>query len=270
MKRRIFMPKIKLTQRKVDSITSKEIPKKVDYYDTEVNGLLLKVLKSGKGSYYIRFKNERNKYQEKVLCHADASAMSLKNARELARTKLSQIAMGEDPFSEAGRLAEIPKFADYVYKDYLTDVKDRKRSWKTDESLLRNHILPALGGYYMDEIKSRPLNALFSKHRETHAPDSTNRIIILTRCIFNHAMKNDVPLEKNPTAGIDFYPVNNKFERFLTHEESHRLFEAAKTSNNPMIQHIIKMLLLTGARKREVLNAKWEDFDYDNGVAPLK
>ena len=31
-----------------------------------------------------------------------------------------------------------------------------------------------------------------------------------------------------------------------------------------MLKYIVPMLLLTGARKREVLNARWEDFDIDN------
>ena len=33
-----------------------------------------------------------------------------------------------------------------------------------------------------------------------------------------------------------------------------------------MLQHIISMLILTGARKREVLDAKWEDFDMERNI----
>jgi len=36
---------------------------------------------------------------------------------------------------------------------------------------------------------------------------------------------------------------------------------AVSDSRNPMLKHIVAMLILTGARKREVLDAKWEDFD---------
>ena len=39
------------------------------------------------------------------------------------------------------------------------------------------------------------------------------------------------------------------------------MYEAVKKSDNPMLQYIVPMLILTGARKREVLDAKWEDFD---------
>ena len=36
-----------------------------------------------------------------------------------------------------------------------------------------------------------------------------------------------------------------------------------KQSDNQMLQYIVPMLILTGARKREVLDARWEDFDFE-------
>ena len=56
----------------------------------------------------------------------------------------------------------------------------------------------------------------------------------------------------------------NKRERFLNEDEVRRLYDAVLTSENPMLKYIVPMLLLTGARKREVLDARWEDFDVDN------
>ncbi len=52
-------------------------------------------------------------------------------------------------------------------------------------------------------------------------------------------------------------------ERFLSQDEARRLYEAVKASPNPMLQYIVPMLILTGARRREVLDAKWEDFDIE-------
>ncbi|MEI8159018.1 MAG: tyrosine-type recombinase/integrase, partial [Burkholderiales bacterium] len=45
--------------------------------------------------------------------------------------------------------------------------------------------------------------------------------------------------------------------------EAQTLYRAVRASVNPMLQYIIPMLILTGARKREVLDAKWEEFDMD-------
>jgi hypothetical protein len=247
------MPKKTLTQGFVDSATPEQGKNKTDYFDTKVNGLLLKVLQTGKRTFYIRYKNDRNKLIEKRLTAIDATALSLNEARELAQQKLAQIALGEDPFEKTELLKGIPTMSEFVEQSYMPHIKGYKRSWETDKSLLKNHILPAIGDLYMDQVSRRHLIELFAKHRESHKPGSTNRIIILTRYIFNCAIKWEVPLEKNPTSGIELYPENNKLERYLSEEEAKRLFVALDSSRSTMLKYIISMLLLTGASKSEVL-----------------
>jgi integrase len=39
-----------------------------------------------------------------------------------------------------------------------------------------------------------------------------------------------------------------------------------RRSANPMLRYIVPMLILTGARKREVLDARWEDFDRERRI----
>ena len=102
------------------------------------------------------------------------------------------------------------------------------------------------------------------EHRKTHAQGSCNRLLILLRYMFNVALKSgEMGITKNPTAGYPLMKEDNKYERFLTKVEAQVLFEALKLSGNKMLQYIIPLLLLTGARKREVLDARWEDFDFE-------
>lgn len=56
---------------------------------------------------------------------------------------------------------------------------------------------------------------------------------------------------------------DNACERFLTAEEAARLREAAAQSHNTQLQHIVGLLLLTGARVRELLDARWEHVDVE-------
>ena len=60
---------------------------------------------------------------------------------------------------------------------------------------------------------------------------------------------------------VSLFEDLNKKERYLSQDEAQRLYESVRQSVNPMLQYIIPMLILTGARKREVLDAKWVDFD---------
>jgi integrase len=260
------MPRQNLTQQFVQS--SNLCPagtSKVDYFDTKTSGLILKVLRSGRKTFYLRYDDNRGKKQEKKLGSADV--LSLSDARRMATDKLAALAMGEDPFEQQALLKSVPTFGAFVADSFMPYIKGYKRSWITDESHLRNHILPALGHLYMDAITRRHLVDLFSEHRGTHKPGSTNRIIILCRYIFNCAIRWETDgVTRNPTAGIPLYQENNKRERYLTEAEAQALFDALQESDNPSLQYIIAMLLLTGGRKREVLDCKWSDFDLENRI----
>ncbi|MBN2646140.1 MAG: tyrosine-type recombinase/integrase [Desulfuromonadaceae bacterium] len=255
------MPKRSLTQKFVDSTTNSENQRKTDYFDEVCKGLLLEVRATGK-TYYLRYRDEREKTHQRKL--ADAGIIPLKTARALAREKLNLLALGDDPFAERDNRKKVPTVAEFVRDSYLPHAKGYKRSWQTDESLLRNHILPAIGHLHLDQVTRRHCVDLFSHHRATHEPGSTNRIIILCRYIFNCAIRWEVPcITQNPTSGIDLFQENNQRERYLSEEEARRLFDALEQSESKHLKYIISMLLLTGARKNEVLNAKWTDIDME-------
>jgi integrase len=78
----------------------------------------------------------------------------------------------------------------------------------------------------------------------------------------NLAVRWEIPgVTANPTKDVPLFEDPNKKERYLSQEEAQRLYVAVRQSDNPMLQFIVPMLILTGARKREVLDSKWEDFD---------
>ena len=258
------MARIKLTQNLIHDAKIPEGQRKIDYFDTEIRGLMLEVRANG-GTYYLRYRTARGKTAQKKL--ADATILKLSDARKLAQEKLAMIAMGRDPFEEKKALKDVPTVAQFVADNYMPHIKGYKRSWDTDECLLRNHVLPAIGQLHIDEVARRHMVKLFSEHRETHMPGSTNRIIILCRYLFNLAIKWEVAgATKNPTHGIPLYPENNRRERYLGDDEAGRLFEELERSENTQLKYIVGILLLTGARKREVLDAKWSDFDIEKRI----
>ena len=103
--------------------------------------------------------------------------------------------------------------------------KNVKRSWKTDETILRIHILQKFGAYRLDQITDQAIAGIVSRHRDAgYASGTTNRVLVLLGLIFNLAKKWGVPGSmKNPTAGFKTAPDVCR-ERFLTHDEARRLF----------------------------------------------
>jgi len=257
------MPKLNLTQSFVNKAKVGEGITSVDYYDERIPGLLMKVLPSGRKTYYIRYKDKRKVSAQRKL--GNAVILTLSDARALARRKLAEIAMGEEPFSliQSNPSPTLEKFA---ASDYIPYVKTYKKSWEMDISRIRN-LLPYFGAMRMSDIEKRDVVQLINDQLPSYKPGSINRVIILLRYMFNLAIKWEVEgVSRNPTAGIPLLKEDNHVERFLSSEEAKALLIAIKNSKNPMLQHIISMLILTGARKREVLDAKWEDFNMERNI----
>ena len=60
---------------------------------------------------------------------------------------------------------------------------------------------------------------------------------------------------------MKLFVEDNLRERYLTPHEAGRLLTAVKEGPNTQLPHIVVLLMLSGARKRELLDAKWQDFD---------
>ena len=239
---------------------------KADFFDLGCRGLMLEVRTSGRKTYYLRYQDERGRTRQFRL--ANAEDVTLAQARQLAQKTRTRIAMGEDPGQTRAQMRAMPTFASFVEDAYLPYVQTYKRSWRTDVSFLKNHLLPRFGRLYLDEITRESIVRMLQERRQAKAaPGSINRLLILMRFIFNLAIKWETPgVTRNPAKGVPVLEENNKRERYLSVEEAQALREAVSQSSNAMLAPIIAMLILTGARKREVLDARWEDFQLEARV----
>ncbi|NLZ10932.1 MAG: tyrosine-type recombinase/integrase [Alcaligenaceae bacterium] len=257
------MPAIELNAKVLKTLKCPEGIGKIDFHDKGCKGLMLEARKSGRNTWYLRYRDPRGKQRQFRI--ADTRDLSLEQARKRADELRGQIATGLDPAMKKAEYQAVPTLEAFVQERYLPFVKGYKRSWSTDESLLRNHILPRFGKRHLDEITKQDIVTMHHERKKAGAaPGSANRLLILMRYIFNLALKWETPgIEKNPTAGVPTFEENNKIERCLSPEDTERLFAAVDKSPNPMLRHIVALLILTGTRKREVLDARWEDFDLE-------
>ena len=255
------MAQISLTQAFVNTAVCPNDQTKQEITDKACKGLVLEVRQSGGKTYYLRYTNHRGKQRQYRI--GNATVLTLSQARSKSKLALNQAALGQDPCEEKEQTKQVPTFADFIADQYMPYVKSYKRSWDTDVSLLKNHLLPRFGKRYMDEITRQDIVNMHTDRKASGAAaGSANRLLIMMRYIFNLALKWEVPgIKVNPCKGIPLMEENNKMERYLSVEEAQRLYEAVCKSENTMLKYIVPMLILTGARKREVLDAKWDDFD---------
>jgi integrase len=255
------MAHIDLTQSFVDDCVCPEGRRKSDYTDRIAKGLVVEVRATGGKTYYLRYTNERGK--QRMYRLGDATFLTLAQARKKCHAAQSRLQTGQDPCEEKKAARSVPTFEDFIEQQYLPYIRSYKRSWADDVGLLKNHLLPRFGRLHLDEITRQDIQKMHHERRAAGAaPGSANRLLILTRYAFNLALKWEVPgLKSNPCNGVPLMEENNKKERYLSAEEAKRLYEAVCRSENEMLRYIVPMLILTGARKREVLDSRWEDFD---------
>ena len=257
------MSKILLTKPFIRSVTCPQTQNKLAFFDAGCRSLVLEVRPTGTKVYALRYFDSRGKQRQFKIGNADD--LSLCQVRKQASKLRNQIALGEDIGKSKILHRAVPTISEFIQERYLPFVAGYKRSWACDRGLFKNHVEPRWGKKYLDQITKADLISLFAEHRKTHAPASCNRLLILLRYMFNLAIKWDTPgITKNPTAGFPLMKEDNKHERYLSSEEAHSLYEVLKGSDNKMLQYIVPMLILTGARKREVLDARWADFDFEH------
>ena len=223
---------------------------------------MLEVRRSGGKTYYQRYTDNRGRERQFKIGPADV--LSLAVARRKARGIAAQALVGADPQERRAELRAVPTLAELVRDRYLPHVKSYKRSWCTDETVLRVHILPVLGSQFVDQLRAEPIAALVERMREKgYATGTTNRVVIVLRHIFNLARKWRVAgVTENPTTGINLAPDVNR-ERYLSLEEAQRLIAAVELDENEVAARAIMLLLLTGARRNEITHAKWEYLDWE-------
>lgn len=255
-----------LNEKLIENLRQNLGPVRTTASDIAIKGLSLEIRPSGEGSWRYRYT-----YEGKQECATLGllSQLSLSQARNLALQMLDRIQHGHNPAVDERKLTSAenrcPTFEDFVNDYYLPHIRSYKRCVTADTTLLNNHLLPAFGKKRMNQITRE--DVLFFQNEKNLAgfkPAYCNRFLVLLGFCFNLAMKWEIPqVTKNPVKLVSLLKANNKKQRFLTPEESTRLMDAIKISPNPMLKYFVPLALLTGLRKREILDSKWEHIDWE-------
>jgi integrase len=251
------MPMVRLSPAFVRNASCPADNKKIDYFDTTMRGFMLEVRASGGKTYYQRYTDERGRERQFKIGPADV--LTLRQARRKAIQIKAQAILGNDPQKERQERRSIPTLRTFIEDRYLPFVQTYKRSWQTDETVLRVHVLPHLGSLFLDEITTeRIIDIVATMRGDDYAPGTIGRVIVILRFLFNLARKwNVLKGNENPAVGIPV-PPDVQRNRFLDKSEIERLVEVLVRDENQVAAKAIMLLLLTGARRNEITHACWE------------
>ena len=235
----------------------------IEVFDPELKGFYCDLLRSGRKSYRLRY---RFNGKLRVVTLGDAAHMSAEQARTHALKVLSEVRQGVDPSlkGEAPHMLGLT-VEEFFNQKYLPYVKSYKRSWSTDECMIRLHIIPRLGSLRMTSMSERDVAALIEHMKvKKYELGTCNRALVLLRYGYALGIRwREFGPECNPMHKYKNLIDDNKIENYLTHKQMQSLLMEVSKSENEMLQWIVLFLLYTGARKREVLDAKWADIDLE-------
>lgn len=150
---------------------------------------------------------------------------------------------------------------------YLPYVKSRKRSWYLDERIARRHLSPIFGSSRLDAISTFDVERWLANLKASGlAPATCNRILATLKSIFTLAEAyGHILFGSSPCKYVRHFKLLPHKERFLTVREGKKLLELLGKSDK-LEAKAIQLLLLTGARKSEILKARWEHLDCERRV----
>ena len=245
------MATLRLTQARVDTLKPRKAA--YDVRDRDLKGFGVRVLPTGAKRYFIHSQHNGRRVWKIV---GQAGAISADEARDRARTLLASIRKGNCDVA----LPDTPfeTVADEVFRRYARNWKPS--TLKVNQDYYRNQILPWFGGRPIGGIAARDVRQWFGSLHET--PVAADRSAPILSVIMRQAeVYGYRPEGTNPCTGIRRYRRQGR-ERFLSTAEVSRLGAVLTRheADHSQVVAIIRLLLLTGCRKSEIVTLKWRDY----------
>jgi len=248
--------KKKLTKRILDALSTPEVGGRTHLFDTVLPGFGAVKHPTGRVTFFVQY---GGKDQRRVAIGRHGP-LTVDQAREEARRRLGDVARGGDPLEERKAAQAIPTFSKWI-KGYLEDVGRRKKSAGDDRRYLK-WVEKKWGRRRLDKITTEHVSRAFEERREKHGKISANRFLASVRACLTAAWRIGHVME-NVAARVKLLPENPPRQRVLSDEELHRVVKEIVKLKDPHLRVAFELLLSTGARKSEVLRARWEDMDLE-------
>ena len=208
--------------------------------------------------YYIVFKQGGKVFEEKV---GRQYSDDMTPARA-ARIRAERIEGRRPSRKEIREAAKVVKWTiDRLWQEY-------NAGWRTDGGRYENHLKAAFGGKEPHNISPLDIHRLRITLSKTLKPQTVKHVLILLTRIINYGVK------KGLCGGLGFKiempKVNNLRTEDLNPEQLVAMIEAIDTEHDYQAANFMRMALLTGMRRGELLKLQWNDIDFDRGFIHIR
>lgn len=281
----------RLTKKAIDELGPRE--RAYIEFDDALTGFGCRVMPSGVKTFIIEYRPGAGGrgVATKRLSIGRYGVLAPDQARKAAAEALAKVRLGADPAHEKSarrRAFTVTELIDAFTREHVESKlkASTAKSYGAGLEALR----AAYGSHKAETISRSQLASLHTKMAAT--PYAANRAMAVWAKLFSWAeIRSLTPEGKNPARRIERYKESSR-ERFLTDDEMGRLGNAIndgetvglpwqpsqskhtpksnRTKIDPFAVAAIRLLILTGARLREILDAQWSNFDPDRGILFLQ
>jgi integrase len=252
----------KLTDRAIAAVAAPAHGVRI-VYDQGVTGFAIRVTAAGARSFILRYRTRHGR--ERTYTIGAFPDWQTAAARREAATLKRQVDAGGDP---AGDIITVRKAAtvDGLCDRFIAEYLPRKRAstQHTYRLQIESEIRPALGRLKVAAVTFDDIDAVHRAITKRGRLYRANRVIALLSRMFSMAIKWRMRAD-NPCKGIERNTEHQR-RRYLSAAELSRLAAALEELRDQQSANIIRLLLLTGARRGETLQARWDDINLATGV----
>ncbi|WP_119157715.1 site-specific integrase [Caldimonas tepidiphila] len=220
---------------------------------------------TGKRNWYWRYAWRGEK---QVIRIGEFPGICVEEARRIAREYGAMLDQGIDPKGEQKARKAMPTLEEFAWEQYMPYARQHKRSADDDESKLKMWVLPKLGRKLLCDITRQDVDMYRTAIKGSHTASTANRHHALIARMLSLAVEWDL-LKVNPVTGLKKFREASDAGRFLTPEEIGRLLAALDQEENVVAAAALKVLLLTGCRREEIAQARWEHLDAERELLKL-
>jgi integrase len=234
------------------------------FFDDAVRGFAARVTAAGDRSYVLDYRTSGGRQRRYTI--GAAAHWATTAAREEAKRLRSEIDQGADPVgarAEARGAPTVAELCDRFEAEYV--VRKRPTTVRDYCTVLRLYVRPHFGNRIkVADVQFADIDALHRKVTKEGGPYQGNRMHAVVRRMFELAIRWGLR-DDNPCKGIERNLEHHR-RRYLSGEELVRLTAALAAHTDQQSANAVRMLLLTGARKGEVLSMRWADLDLTDGI----
>ena len=242
-------------------------PSRREVPDGLVSGLYLVVQPSGARSWAVRYRAGGAPKKHTLGAYP---GIDLKNARELAQRALVDVAKGQDPAAtkKAARAAEdAPAARDLMEKVVDTFVTRyaipncRPSSAKEYRRVLDKEIVARWRGKPLTSIKRSDVHDMLDEIVDRGSPVQANRTLAAFRKLCSWAVDRGL-IEASPCDRVKPPTAEQSRERVLADAELRLIWRACDGLGWPF-GPLVKLLMLSGQRRDEIGQLRWDEIDFD-------